>query len=107
TLDEVMRDSHVDFIKVDVQGWELEVLRGMEGVLRKNPAVRIYLEFWPYGLRNAGCEPAELLKYLIDTGFELAEESSGELRKLYDHREFAERLTGRQFTNVYATRRQK
>lgn len=47
SLDEVLANEHVDFIKIDVQGHELAVLQGMAHVCRSNPALRIYFEFSP------------------------------------------------------------
>jgi FkbM family methyltransferase len=44
----------VDFIKMDIQGYELSALRGMEKTIAANPALVIFSEFWPYGLRQAG-----------------------------------------------------
>ena len=50
----------LDFIKMDVQGWEGQALRGVAGLLDANPGLQIYFEFWPHGLRLAGTEIAEL-----------------------------------------------
>ena len=57
-----------DFIKVDVQGWELNVLRGMERTLAAADPV-IFLEFWPEGLRRAGSAPGEMFSLVRDLGF--------------------------------------
>ena len=50
TLDSVLGDASVDFIKIDVQGWELEVLKGMTGVFNNNPELTICFEFGPFAL---------------------------------------------------------
>jgi FkbM family methyltransferase len=79
-LDSLLGDAHIDFIKIDVQGWEFEVLKGMAGILKNNPAASIYFEFWPFGLRRAGTEPAQMLEYLREHGFtlfDLADSSTG------------------------------
>lgn len=104
TLDEVVGDRRVDFIKIDVQGWEREVFRGMQGVLTNNPNLQIYFEFWPRGLTNAGCDPTELLGYLSDLGFRLAASVKGKLETLRSFAEVGKNLTGHQLINIYATR---
>jgi FkbM family methyltransferase len=106
TLDEVIGQRPVDFIKIDVQGWEGEVFRGMEGVLANNPNLQIYFEFWPRGLTNAGCDPAELLSRLSGRGFHLAEQIKGELKALRSFAEIGKALRGHRFVNVYASRPQ-
>lgn len=103
-LDEVLDGQKIDFIKIDVQGWELEVFRGMAQLLAKNPAVRIYFEYWPYGLRRSGCEPQTLLEYLHNLSFDLFEVEKGVLIPIRDRAAFNAKLTGSRFTNVFARR---
>jgi len=46
-------DIWVDFIKMDIQGYEEQAMTGMQSTLRKfRPAV--VSEFWPWGLKQAG-----------------------------------------------------
>lgn len=45
-VDEVW-DSPVDFVKIDVQGHEMEALEGMRGLIEKSPKIAIALEFSP------------------------------------------------------------
>ncbi len=73
TLDEIAGREPIDFIKMDVQGWEWEVLQGMRSVIAGSPAIRILLEFWPYGLTRAGCTPEDLLHHLRQCGFDIRE----------------------------------
>jgi FkbM family methyltransferase len=40
----------MDFIKIDVQGYELSVLRGAARVLKTNADIVVLLEFWPHGV---------------------------------------------------------
>ena len=56
--------EHVDLIKMDIQGYELHALRGTNRVLADNPAAKLLLEFWPYGLEQAGGNWRELIDTL-------------------------------------------
>lgn len=72
TLDKILRDGRVDFIKIDVEGNEQRVIEGGMETLKRNKDVKIVMEFWPEGLRKAADSgaPARLwwtMKY--DLGF--------------------------------------
>jgi FkbM family methyltransferase len=56
--------QRVDLIKMDIQGYELHALRGANRVLADNPAAKLLLEFWPYGLEQAGANWLELIDTL-------------------------------------------
>ena len=68
-VDDVVPHLRLDFIKIDTQGWEINVLEGMQGCLHQNPKLVILFEFWPGGLRHAGRQPADLLAMLFELGF--------------------------------------
>ena len=53
--------ERVDLIKMDIQGYELHALRGANRVLADNPDIKLLLEFWPYGLKQAGANWVELI----------------------------------------------
>jgi FkbM family methyltransferase len=64
-LDDYFRPGQrVDLIKMDIQGYELHALRGTSRVLTDNPAAKLLLEFWPYGLEQAGANWRELIDTL-------------------------------------------
>ena len=54
----------VDFIKMDIQGYELHALRGMERTVIANPAIVIFSEFWPYGFRLCGTNASLVYDYI-------------------------------------------
>jgi FkbM family methyltransferase len=60
--------DRVDLIKVDVQGYELHALRSASRVLHDNPAIKLILELWPYGLRQAGMDWPDLIVALEEKG---------------------------------------
>lgn len=73
SLDDYFRDSgtHVDFIKMDVQGAEIKALNGMREVIARSPGLEMLVEFWPYGLRQCDESPEHYLAMLQELGFHL------------------------------------
>jgi FkbM family methyltransferase len=61
----------LDFIKIDVQGFEMSVFKGASRVLADNADIGILTEFWPYGLRNAGSDPREVIAFIRGLGFNI------------------------------------
>lgn len=56
--------KNISFIKLDVEGAELDVLKGMTGILKNNKPLKILLEYSPSNLKEFGNNPEELLKFL-------------------------------------------
>jgi FkbM family methyltransferase len=59
----------VDLIKIDTQGAEVVILRGMKETLRQNPSVKLLIEFWPKGLSEFGHKATEILDILDGMNF--------------------------------------
>src|SRR6266496_1020545 len=60
--------KRIDLIKIDIQGYELHALRGAKRVLHENPDIKLLLEFWPYGLEQAGAGWRDLVTTLERQG---------------------------------------
>lgn len=59
----------VDFIKMDIQGFEWQALQGMKDCLQNNPDLKMISEFWPYGLRKSGSSLLDYFNALQSFGF--------------------------------------
>ena len=95
--------QQVDFIKMDVQGYEAHVIGGMVQTLRNSSPIIVLSEFWPYGLRAAGSDPVHMLEFLEQLGFELYELTyNREPVRLLDHNGLVERFCERRYTNILA-----
>jgi len=106
TLDEIVGSRKIDFIKMDVQGWEGEAIRGMKATLQRNPTIGVHFEFWPAGLRRSGCEPLELLQLISQQGFQIHWRRDGGETLVRDFPLFLSELSQDQFVNLYAQRGQ-
>lgn len=74
-----------DFAKIDVQGSELKVLRGMEKELSRGTPLTLAIEYYPDALRAAGDNPPDMLTFLWEKGFkvwEIKEGAEGRLEKV-------------------------
>jgi FkbM family methyltransferase len=82
TLDDVLPTEHVSFVKIDVQGYELNVANGMRRIVERSPALKVLFEFWPAGLRKMGTAPMALVDFFVDRGFALFELTGAVSRRL-------------------------
>jgi FkbM family methyltransferase len=63
--------KRVDLIKIDIQGYEVHALWGAKRILKENAQIMLLLEFWPYGLEQAGTDWQQLVEMLRDFGLDL------------------------------------
>ncbi|OIO68549.1 MAG: hypothetical protein AUJ58_09025 [Zetaproteobacteria bacterium CG1_02_55_237] len=70
TLDEFFSSRPPpDFIKMDIQGYEYEALKGAKEIMSSSQAPMLLFEYWPFGLERAGCNPSDLIGMVCDFGY--------------------------------------
>jgi len=82
SLDEKIINSRVDVVKIDAEGAEPFVFRGMKRILSENPKLIIFMEFAAGHLSRAGVDPAAFLEEIRSAGleFRLVDDRDGSLR---------------------------
>jgi len=76
TLDDYFKNTEhlnkINFIKIDAEGSEFDILKGMKTILNENRKLNIMLEFIPRHLINSGSDPKDLLNFLLNQNFQLS-----------------------------------
>jgi FkbM family methyltransferase len=63
-----LSDGVIKFIKIDVQGYETYVIRGMITTLKRNPDAILLIEISPAALKKKGSSVTELLTHFHELG---------------------------------------
>ena len=71
SLDKVFFEKKIDFIKMDVEGYEWNAIKGGKHILEENQDVKLIFEFFPMALRANGVKPDSVLNYLLNIGFHI------------------------------------
>jgi FkbM family methyltransferase len=82
--DDLFGGRGFDLVKLDVQGFELDVLQGMPLTLERSPGITVVAEFWPAALRERHLEPVDVLRAYREMGFEMVTQVDDDLRRLED-----------------------
>jgi FkbM family methyltransferase len=71
TIDDYLpRDLAVDLVKIDVEGQEPAVIRGMEQTIARSPNIRLIIEFAVQMLKHSA-DPIEFVDYVRELGFHI------------------------------------
>ena len=71
TLDEFVKDKEVDVIRMDLEGAEWLVIKGMTEILRGNKPLLLFIEIHPRLIKDYGGDATMLLEILLESGFKL------------------------------------
>ena len=72
SADELFSRRTFDVVKIHVQGYELEVVLGMERIVRQSPAIALVVAFWPGALIDRGLDPSHVLENYERLGYHIA-----------------------------------
>ena len=100
--------TKIDVLKMDVEGYETEVLKGMSQLLAQGAVKTIFFEFCPFAQRFANCEPAEMIHLLSQRGYKVSEiegESSGSVVNIENLSALLTRLGPNGYTTLRADAR--
>lgn len=76
--------SKIDWIKMDIQGYEYFALSGMKNTLNKFSNIKIFMEFWPYGINQSGITIHQFFRFFQSLGLNVYLFQNGKLLELID-----------------------
>ncbi len=101
------KTERVDFVKIDVEGSEWRVFKGMRGILLANKNIKIVFEFYPLLIEKSGGRPLAMLEDIQALGFAFYDVNrDGESEKAISLQELVRRYPPEDgsMTNVFAKR---
>lgn len=70
-LDDYFKEIKIDLIKMDIEGAEARAIEGMSEILRRNPNIKLIMEFFPELILKAGYSPEAMIEKLLSFGFHI------------------------------------
>ncbi len=105
SIDDYLKGRPVSFIKMDIQGFEMQAVKGMQATLEQNKEVKLISEFWPYGLKKAGSSLMKYFRFLTGMGFHCYLLENNSLTLLTPEKVTAlEPLDKAHYFNIFASR---
>lgn len=71
TLDNLLGNKRVDYVRMDVEGYEWNILKGMEKMLSKNDNLKIFIEVHPELIKGYQGHVKEIINTFIKFDFNL------------------------------------
>lgn len=111
SLDAFLKNKKINVIKIDTDGAEVSVLKGMTKILKNNKKIKLLIEFWPAGFGIFGSSGQEYLNLLRSLGFRIYEinEKLGHIKEVSDKYLLTKYSSDKvnyklKHTNLYCTR---
>ena len=83
-MDDMIPNHKVDFIKIDIQGFEYFAFQGMQQIFKTNEDLKIIAELYPYGLSNSGIQVEQFVSFLRSCDFYIYKMTEDRLSILTD-----------------------
>lgn len=105
-VDDVLAELGIDevnFVKIDIQGYEQKAISGFQKTLARSQNVILLSEFWPKGLEESGGDATEYLQMLTKLGFTLYvlnQKPHGSVTPLEDWNALIASLPERKYTDI-------
>jgi FkbM family methyltransferase len=106
TVDDFLDGCQIDVVKLDVEGAELDALRGMRGTLTNTSRLAIFVECNPTALAAAGASVRELLDELdaLELDVRVVDERQRSLLPVTGELLKPELADGKWYANLYCAR---
>jgi len=106
TIDKLLYDlniphSHIHIVKIDAEGAEAKILKGMKKVLNESENLVLLMEFCPFMIQASGEDPREVLELLTDNFTHIECIPGGAKIKKKNIDEMLKKIT---YTNLYCKR---
>jgi FkbM family methyltransferase len=76
TFEPLTNVATIKLVKIDVEGYEPDVLDGMEHLIRTRRVLNIFCEFNSWWLERNSTTPSHLLERFLDYGYEISERTA-------------------------------
>lgn len=93
----------VNFVKIDVQGREVHALSGMRRVVAEQSRLTMLVEYWPWGIREAGGDERDFFRLLGGFQLYVLDEGKKSMTRVNDPHYLANPET-QHFVNLVCTR---
>ena len=70
-LNQINFSGKIDFIKIDTEGSEIKVLKGIEKIIEMNDDISLQIEFNPSSINECGFKSRSLPDFLVKKGFQM------------------------------------